>query len=107
MSEASLTHGGEEGAFALQGSLSVDTVPSLWARANAELHDAPELTIDLQSVERADSAGLALLIEWTRWARQNGQQIRFINLPDQMLAIARVSGLDTMLPFYRADAGRD
>lgn len=104
MSRLELERGGTEGEFRLRGALNIDAVPGLWARSNGELEDVPELTIDLSGVERADSAGLALLIEWTRRARENGQDIRFTHLPDQMLAIARVSGLDTMLPFYRADS---
>lgn len=103
MSAVELQRGDVEGAFRLHGNLSIETVPGLWARTNGELDEVPELTIDLGGVSRADSAGLALLVEWTRRARDNGQGIRFTNLPDQMLAIARVSGLDNMLPFYRAE----
>ncbi|MBA1146094.1 STAS domain-containing protein [Ectothiorhodospiraceae bacterium WFHF3C12] len=98
-----MRRGETEGQFVLEGNLSIESVPRLWERTNGAFHDVPALTIDLGQVERADSAGLALLIDWTRRARDNGQDIRFTNLPDQMLAIARVSGLDTMLPFYRAD----
>lgn len=104
MSDIELTRGETEGEFALRGSLSFDTVPGLWAQADGVFQDAPALTIDLGGVERADSAGLALLIEWTRQARDHGQTIRFVNLPEQMLAIARVSGLDNILPFYRAES---
>lgn len=103
MSTVELQRGDSEGAFRLRGNLSVDTVPGLWARIRGELDGGPELTIDLGGVTRADSAGLAMLVEWTRRARVNGQGIRFTNLPEQMLAIARVSGLDNMLPFYRAE----
>lgn len=103
MSQVELRRGETEGKYVLRGNLSIDSVPQLWDRTTGEFYDAPALTVDLGEVERADSAGLALLIEWTRRARGSGQDIRFTNLPDQMLAIARVSGLDTMLPFHRAD----
>lgn len=107
MSAVELNPGGTEGEFALQGSLSIDTVPGLWSRSAGGWQEASALTIDLGAVERVDSAGLALLVEWTRQARENGQGIRFTNLPEQMLAIARVSGLDTILPFDRAEAARE
>jgi len=54
--------------------------------------------IDLQAVERSDSAGLALLIEWLRVARHLNKTITFRNIPPQMHAIAQVSGLEEILP---------
>ena len=56
---------------------------------------------DLAGVERADSAGLALLIEWMRRARRAGRPVRFLNLPPQMLEIARAASLDRVLPLGR------
>ncbi|HEB99345.1 MAG TPA: STAS domain-containing protein, partial [Thiotrichales bacterium] len=49
-------------------------------------------------VGRADSAGLALLVEWMREARRQGREIRFLGMPAQMSAIAEVSGLSELLP---------
>jgi len=49
-------------------------------------------------VVRADSAGLALLVEWMRAARRAGRPLRYRAIPPQMLAIARVSSLDQVLP---------
>lgn len=105
MTDVELKAGDGQGRFALHGSLNADSVPALWQQAGGAFQGARELDIDLSAVERADSAGLALLVEWTRQARQNGQRIRFLNLPEQLLAIARVSGLDTMLPFSTGDRG--
>jgi len=105
MSEVELRAGSGQGHFSLNGSLSADTVPALWEEAGGAFRGARELDIDLSAVKRADSAGLALLVEWTRQARENGQRIRFLNLPEQLLAIARVSGLDTMLPFSPGERG--
>ena len=65
------------------------------------LREGDALDIDLSHVERSDSAGLALLVECLRHARQSGKTIRFFNIPAQMLAIARVSGLDEVLPLQR------
>lgn len=91
-----------EGRFLLSGTLSFATVPAVW-RESAGLFaaDPPVLRIDLRGVERSDSAGLALLVEWMREARRHDREIRFVNIPAQMLAIARVSGLDQILPLAR------
>jgi phospholipid transport system transporter-binding protein len=57
-----------------------------------------DVLLDLGEVTRADSAGLALLIEAMRLARQRELRLRVRNLPPQVEALAVVSGVDTMLP---------
>ncbi len=87
--------------YLIQGSLTFDTVTRLLARSLELFPHAEALDIDLGAVENADSAGLALLIEWMRYARRHDLPIRFINMPPQMLAIARASSLDHVLPLIR------
>lgn len=91
----------EAGRLNVVGDLNFQTVPALWADSEAVFRQAPKLEIDLAAVSRADSAGLALLVEWMRQARRAGKPIRFYNIPRQMLAIARVSSLDQILPLAR------
>ena len=99
MAAAQLEKGDLEGHFQVVGDLSFDTVPALSAQSASLFHGCPALEIDLGGIERADSAGLALLIEWVRRARALEQQIRLVNIPEQMRDIVRVSGLDKVLPF--------
>lgn len=82
--------------LALSGELSMVSVPDLlhcaqWPEVGGEIN------IDLQSVGRTDSAGVALLIEWQRAASRRQQTLRFQNIPPQMLAIAHLSGVDKLL----------
>jgi phospholipid transport system transporter-binding protein len=88
----------DNGNFVLEGDLSFATVPSLWREGMQQFANAPELTMDLSGIRRSDSAGLTLLIEWLRFANNANKQITYLNMPQQMLAIARVSGLDNILP---------
>ena len=84
------------GHLQVSGELSMTSVPALLAQSS--LRDIRgDIAIDLQGVERADSAGVALLIEWQRSARRQQQNISFQNVPSQMLAIARLSGVDELL----------
>jgi phospholipid transport system transporter-binding protein len=53
-------------------------------------------------VTRADSAGLALLIEFLRTAGHAGNSVHFVNVPEQLLSIARVSGLESILSLSTA-----
>jgi phospholipid transport system transporter-binding protein len=53
--------------------------------------------LDLGGVGRADSAGLALLVEWSRQARRGRTALRFVNVPAQIRSLARVSHLEWLL----------
>jgi phospholipid transport system transporter-binding protein len=86
----------DDGRLLVSGELSMKTVPALLAQ-NGLRDISGDIDIDLQDVERADSAGVALLVEWQRAALQQKQTIRFQNIPSQMLAIARLSGVDELL----------
>ncbi|MFU8797139.1 MAG: STAS domain-containing protein [Gammaproteobacteria bacterium] len=78
------------------GPLTLETVNAELLRGMAWIkqHDG---IIDLQQVTRADSAGVALLIEWIRFAKQQNRSIQFEHLPEQLLTLMRVSGLDILL----------
>ncbi len=87
-----------DGHYLLSGVLSFQTVPRLWKQGGDMLDGSTQLTLDLSGVSRTDSAGIALLVEWLRMAHERNTRISFHNMPPQMLAIARVSGLDDLLP---------
>ena len=54
-------------------------------------------TIDLSRVTEADSAGLAVLVEWLATAKARGTVIRYQGIPPQILAVARISELESLL----------
>jgi len=100
VAQATITEDGN-GRLAIAGELSFASVPQLWQRWRELSGDRQAMDIDLRGVQRSDSAGLALLIECMRHARQTGQSVRFFNIPPQMLDMARVSGLEEMLPLQQ------
>ena len=85
----------------MQGELDFTTVVRLREAVQPLLGSGNDVRIDLQGITRSDSAGLALLVEWMRAAQRLGKPIQFLNIPAQMLAIARVSSLDQVLPLSR------
>ena len=84
--------------FVLRGELSFSTVTDLSRRSAGLLWNGERVTLDLAGVTRTDSAGLALLVEWLRLAQRKGKAIQFRNIPQQMMAVAQVVGLDKLLP---------
>lgn len=85
------------GRFKVYGALNAETVTDLLERSGAAFKDAGPLEIDLANVPEGDSAGLALLIEWLRLAKQRQQQVHFKNVPEQIAALARISEVESLL----------
>lgn len=79
----------------LSGELSFQTVTALLNEITKNCHFPS--TITLEQVSRADSAGLALLVEILRLAHQKQQTIRFSNPPSQLQQIAQAVGLIDIL----------
>jgi phospholipid transport system transporter-binding protein len=96
MAEAVLCDNGA-GHWLLQGELDFESVPAVLQHAGARMLGNGRLEVDLRDVTRADSAGLALLVEWLRESESAGNEIVFLNVPDQLLSIARVCGLEEIL----------
>lgn len=85
--------------LALNGELTLKTVTNLWNISNSFFAETKSpILLDLQNVTQSDSAGVALLIAWVRYVRQQNKEISLINLPAQMSAIINISGLNKILP---------
>lgn len=87
----------DEQQYRLRGELTFESVASLLRESRALFRRGSNFTFDLEGVTHSDSAGLALLIEWLRIARENSMTVIFVNIPSQMLALARVAGVDRMV----------
>jgi phospholipid transport system transporter-binding protein len=55
-------------------------------------------TVDFGEVSEMDSAALALALAWLRDARAAKREIAFANLPESLQTIARLYGVDGLLP---------
>ena len=89
---------GADGQFLITGDLDFQTVPRVWSASQALFADSKTLTIDLSGVNSSNSAGLALLIEWMRFAEEKNCSIKFENLPEQMRQVAQLCGVEDKLP---------
>ena len=90
---------GEPGHFVLQGELTFSSIDKKTVNAFAVniLDSVDKIILDLNQVTCFDSAGLALLIEWIKLAQNKNMKLLFDNIPDQLLAIARLSGFEQAL----------
>ena len=90
---------GEDNEYDLPGNLTYDTVPDLFKRNSPAISGS--IILNLSHVERVDSAGLALLVEWSCQARERNEQLVLRNVPDQLKSLIDASGLQTILPISR------
>ena len=84
----------------LTGALSFETLPGVLEQSAAYTArtDLPErLTIDFASVTGIDSSAVALLLEWRRQAQRLGKTLAFVNLPHNLLALARLYGVEELI----------
>jgi phospholipid transport system transporter-binding protein len=87
-----------QGEYQLQGSLTLQSVVRLLTQSEMMFHaNGPSLKIDMTPVNRVESAGLALLVEWRRRAQAVGKTIHYQNIPAQLIDIARLSGVAGIL----------
>jgi len=85
------------GVVQLKGDLIFQTVPAIW-RGQKNLFEGGEaVTVDLSGVGRVDSSALALLLGWVRVARAAKSPLSFSHIPESLLAIARVTGVEELL----------
>jgi phospholipid transport system transporter-binding protein len=80
-----------------QGDLSYATATSALQAGLALIPHGQACTIDLSKVREADSAGLAVLVEWLATARSRKAKVHYVGIPAQILAVAQISDLDDLL----------
>ena len=81
----------------ITGDLNFQTASDVYQQSRQLINGQDNLTIDLGAVEKSDSAGLAALVEFLKFAKYQKKQINFINAQDQLLAMAKVAGLTDVL----------
>ncbi len=87
-----------DGRFIIGGELSFGTAELALDESERLFEHFQELDLDLEHVEHADSAGLAVLIEWVARAQRDGKEIHFRRLPKQLRALAGISEVEDLLP---------
>jgi ABC-type transporter Mla MlaB component len=85
--------------LAIRGALTFDTARLASAEGVRALtaSTAKRLEIDCAGVTAADSAGLAVCLVWLARAERDGRELSFANLPASIRALARISGIESVI----------
>jgi phospholipid transport system transporter-binding protein len=81
----------------LSGPVTLANVARLLAEGRVHLDEGVRM-VDLAEVTELDSGALALLLTWMREAKTRNRELAFANLPESLQTIARLYGVDGLLP---------
>lgn len=87
----------EDGRLVMRGRLSVTTVPALF-EAGLQHITREDMLVDFSAVEEVDSAAVSMLLGWARAAQRSQRKLRVTGLPANLLSLARLYGVDDLLP---------
>lgn len=79
------------------GAVTLDNVREVVEEGRRHLDEGVR-TVDLSEVSDMDSSLLAALLAWLRHARGRGDEIAFAELPESLQTIARLYGVEELLP---------
>ena len=81
------------GVLDFESVLDLDVQGQQWFESAAPA----QCELDLAAVSYSSSVGIALVLGWMRAAQRAGRTLALKNIPADMLALARVSGLEPLL----------
>jgi len=101
-------HVGTDGTVQISGEMTFSTTAQLYREFEDNLRgDGPELIIDLGQVDRADSSGLALLLEWQAMASRQKRTLHISNAPHNLLSLSKLCEADTLLDISERELALD
>jgi phospholipid transport system transporter-binding protein len=83
----------------VSGDLNFSNVMTVYAKSLPQLEASAELEFDFAQVTSSDSAGLALIVEWLKFANIHHKSVQFNNLSADILSLARAAGLDGLFSY--------
>ena len=79
------------------GPVTLANVASVLEEGRRHLDEGVRM-VDLSEVTEMDSSLLAALLAWLRHAKAKPAELSFVNLPDALRTIARLYGVEALLP---------
>jgi phospholipid transport system transporter-binding protein len=87
----------QDGRMMVSGPVTLANVAGLLEEGRRHLAEGVG-SVDFGEVTEMDSAALALCLAWLRDAKARGSALAFSNLPESLQTIARLYGVDKLLP---------
>ena len=88
----------DNGILQVSGILNVDTVSIIYKKYIKLIKKNQAIHVNLSAVNKSDSACLALIVEWSKYAQKQKQAFFVANIPQQIRSLATLVYLDEWLP---------
>jgi phospholipid transport system transporter-binding protein len=82
--------------WVLTGPLTMDSAAAVLGASRALVLPKAGV-IDLEGVDRVDSAGIAVVLAWRRRAASDGKPVGFTGVPRSMTSLAELYGVEDFL----------
>ncbi|SRR5579883_118132 len=87
----------QNGRLMVSGQLDFGNVMSVYEKSLALFERCAELNIDFSPLKSSDSSGIALVIEWIKYAKQHHKAIQLINFPQDLKSIVKAARLEKIV----------
>jgi phospholipid transport system transporter-binding protein len=88
----------EPSSWRVEGSIDYYSVLDLRNEGERQMAEGEgPFRFDFEGVDQVNTAGLALLLCWRRWAAAHRVSLALVNLPAELRSIARISDLEELL----------
>ncbi len=87
------------GNFSLSSRADFSNVGRLLVNGQEQFIGHKEIAVDVAVADCANTAGLALLMEWTTWCQSNGIKLVYKRPQPTLLEIVRVNDVEQVLSF--------
>lgn len=89
----------DNGFFNLAGRIELDNIGSLLTDGQIQFTGHSTVVIDLSDADCANTAGLALLLEWASWCRAQAIKLQYKNPHTKLHQIVKINDLEQVLSF--------
>lgn len=96
----------KDDSLQVTGNVTIATVSALLSESlklQAESVPNGKLLIDFAGLEKVDSSAVSLMLVWTREAQRNKVNLSFINVPGNLMSLARLYGVAELLTLSTAE----
>lgn len=84
----------EQESLKISGILNFASIVKLWEESLSFFSKQQTVCINLADVTHANSGGLALMIEWIKYAKDLNKPIIFEKIPSKLQSIIDVAGIN-------------
>ena len=85
----------------VSGSMTMATINALY-NEGLKSQGNSNMVVDFARVEKMDSSAVSLMLVWLREAQRENTALSFINVPENLMSLAKLYGVADLLPLNTA-----